>query len=35
VWDAEGKDIDPHVVRKLLTKYGEYFSKNKLSENVF
>jgi phosphoenolpyruvate carboxylase len=35
MWDAEGKDIDPQVVRKLLTKYGEYFSKNKLGEDVF
>jgi len=31
----EGRDIDPQVVRKLLTKYGEYFSKNKLGEHVF
>lgn len=35
MWDAEGKDIDPQVVRKLLTKYGEYFSENKLGEDVF
>ncbi|MEM0376055.1 MAG: phosphoenolpyruvate carboxylase, partial [Nitrososphaerota archaeon] len=21
MWDAEGKDIDPYVVRKLLTNY--------------
>ncbi len=35
MWDAEGKDIDPHVVRKLFTNYGEYFSNNKLGEDVF
>ncbi|MEM2017298.1 MAG: phosphoenolpyruvate carboxylase [Nitrososphaerota archaeon] len=35
MWDAEGKDIDPQVVRKLLTNYPEYFIENKLGEDIF
>ncbi|HID05029.1 MAG TPA: phosphoenolpyruvate carboxylase, partial [Aigarchaeota archaeon] len=35
MWDAEGKDTDPYVVRKLLTKYPEYFKKHKLGSELF
>lgn len=35
MWDAEGKDIDPQVVRKLLTNFSDYFRKKKLGEDVF
>lgn len=35
MWDAEGKDIDPHVVRKLLTTYPEFFREKPLGEDIF
>ncbi|MCS7125635.1 MAG: phosphoenolpyruvate carboxylase [Aigarchaeota archaeon] len=35
MWDAEGKDIDPQVVRKLLSKYRDYFNTKKLGEDIF
>ena len=35
MWDSEGKDVDTRVVRKLLTKYGDYFAKNIIGEDVF
>jgi phosphoenolpyruvate carboxylase len=35
MWDAEGKDVDAHVVRKLLSGYPEYFKERKLGEDIF
>ncbi len=35
MWDAEGKDIDPHVVRKLLTNYPDFFKEKVLGRDVF
>ncbi|GBC70752.1 Phosphoenolpyruvate carboxylase [Candidatus Calditenuaceae archaeon HR02] len=35
MWDAEGKDIDPYVVRKLLITYPEYFREKVLGRDVF
>ena len=35
MWDAEGKDVDTRVVRKLLTNYEEYFKQNVLGEDLF
>ncbi|MCS7146388.1 MAG: phosphoenolpyruvate carboxylase [Nitrososphaerota archaeon] len=35
MWDAEGKDIDPHVVRKLLSTYPEYFKEKHLGRDIF
>src|SRR4030066_1937303 len=35
MWDAEGKDVDPRVVRKLLDKYQDYFRGHILGENIF
>ncbi|MDP2210877.1 MAG: phosphoenolpyruvate carboxylase [Candidatus Aquicultor sp.] len=35
MWDCEGKEVDNYVVRKLLTRYKEYFIDNKLGEDVF
>jgi phosphoenolpyruvate carboxylase len=35
MWDSEGKDVDTHVVRKLLSKYGEFFRWHILGEDVF
>jgi len=35
MWDAEGKDVDAHVVRKLLSKYPSYFRKRVIGVDVF
>jgi len=35
MWDCEGKEVDTFVVRKLLTKYKEYFTQNKLGQDLF
>jgi len=34
MWDSEGKDVDTYVVRKLLSRYGEYFKKNKIGQDL-
>ncbi|EZQ01726.1 phosphoenolpyruvate carboxylase [Candidatus Acidianus copahuensis] len=35
MWDAEGKDVDTHVVRKLLSNYSEYFREKIIGEDIF
>ncbi|MFP3165818.1 MAG: phosphoenolpyruvate carboxylase [Nitrososphaeria archaeon] len=35
MWDAEGKDVDTHVARKLFTMYPEYFKDNVLGKHIF
>lgn len=35
MWDSEGKDVDTHVVRKLLSNYEDYFKDNILGEDIF
>ena len=35
MWDAEGKEIDAFVIRKLLTNYKSYFTKNVLGRDKF
>ena len=35
LWDCEGKEVDNYVVEKLLTKYSDYFTENKLGKDVF
>ena len=35
MWDWEGKDADPNVVRKLLTNHPEFFKDHKLGRDVF
>ncbi|MCS7136179.1 MAG: phosphoenolpyruvate carboxylase [Nitrososphaerota archaeon] len=35
MWDSEGKDIDPHVVRKLLTGYPNFFKEKILGKDIF
>ena len=35
MWDCEGKEVDDFVVRKLLTKYGYFFEKQRLGKDVF
>ena len=35
MWDNEGKEVDAHVVEKLLTSYESYFTENPIGEAVF
>ena len=35
MWDWEGKDADPNVVRKLLTGHPEFFTSHKLGRDFF
>ncbi|MCS7142224.1 MAG: phosphoenolpyruvate carboxylase [Aigarchaeota archaeon] len=35
MWDSEGKDVDPHVVRKLISGYPEFFGKRLLGRDIF
>ncbi len=35
MWDSEGKEVDNYVVRKLLSKYGDFFQEHVLGEEVF
>ncbi len=35
MWDAEGKDVDLNVVRKLLTKYGDMFLDKMIGRDYF
>ena len=35
MWDAEGKDIDPDVVRKLLLAHPEFFREKRLGRDIF
>ncbi|MEW5921767.1 MAG: phosphoenolpyruvate carboxylase [Bacillota bacterium] len=35
MWDCEGKEVDNHVVKKLLTKYDSFFQKKRLGKDVF
>ena len=35
MWDFEGKEVDEHVVEKLLTTYDDYFATRRLGEDVF
>lgn len=35
LWDCEGKEVDNFVVEKLLTRYEDYFSHNKLGKDIF
>jgi len=35
MWDWEGKDADPNVVRKLLATYPDYFKTHRLGRDVF
>ncbi len=34
MWDVEGKEIDTHVVKKLLTYYPDYFRQKVLGQDV-
>ena len=35
MWDHEGKEVDAHVVPKLLSQHSAFFRKKKLGKNVF
>jgi phosphoenolpyruvate carboxylase len=35
MWDNEGKEVDAHVVEKLLTSYESYFAEHPIGEAVF
>jgi len=35
MWDWEGKDVDPNIVRKLLANYPEFFKTHILGKDVF
>lgn len=35
MWDAEGKDVDTHVIRKLFSKDTDFFRNNVLGKNLF
>lgn len=35
MWDSEGKDVDTRVVRKLLQKHWDYFSKNTIGQKIY
>ncbi len=35
LWDCEGKEVDNFVIKKLFTRYPDYFSKMRLGRDVF
>jgi phosphoenolpyruvate carboxylase len=35
LWDCEGKEVDSHVVKKLLTRYDSFFREKTLGKDVF
>lgn len=34
MWDCEGKEVDNYVVKKLLSRYGEFFNEKRLGEDL-
>ncbi len=35
LWDCEGKEVDNHVVEKLLSRYEDWFKKHRLGKDFF
>jgi len=35
MWDCEGKEVDNHVVEKLLSRYPKFFAENKLGQDLY
>lgn len=35
LWDSEGKEVDTFVVKKLLSRYPDYFKKQVLGKDIF
>lgn len=35
MWDCEGKEVDNYVVKKLLSRYNEFFNEKKLGKDLY
>ena len=35
MWDCEGKEVDNYVVKKLLSRYGQFFNEKRLGRDLF
>jgi phosphoenolpyruvate carboxylase len=35
MWDWEGKDVDPNIVRKLLSQYTDFFKEEIIGQDIF
>ncbi|MFH1328124.1 MAG: phosphoenolpyruvate carboxylase [Candidatus Bathyarchaeota archaeon] len=35
MWDSDGKDVDTRVIRKLLSKHGDYFKEHVIGKDFF
>lgn len=35
MWDCEGKEVDEFVIKKLLTRYDNYFKRNRIGKDCF
>lgn len=35
MWDCEGKEVDEFVIKKLLSRYDNYFKKRRIGKDVF
>src|SRR5574341_57749 len=35
MWDCEGKEVDEFVIKKLLTRYDNYFKNHRIGKDVF
>src|SRR5438309_9933468 len=35
MWDNEGKEVEAHVVERLLTSYESYFAEHPIGESLF
>ncbi len=35
MWDCEGKEVDNYIVKKLLTRYSDFFAGQRLGRDVF
>ncbi|MEM4633553.1 MAG: phosphoenolpyruvate carboxylase [Candidatus Anstonellaceae archaeon] len=35
MWDCEGKEVDNHVVEKLISRYPKFFSENRLGKDCY
>lgn len=34
LWDCEGKEVDNYVIKKLFSRYPDYFEKNRLGKDI-
>ena len=35
MWDCEGKEVDEFVIKKLLTRYDNFFKNHRIGKDVF